>query len=173
MKNLKFITRTALLLALTVMFQMLRPLISLPPLGSNFIIGSLVNASLAVSSVVVGIWGGIIISIAAPIIAFLQQHINFIWLVPVVAGGNAVLVLLFGWLYKNHKVMAVVSSSVVKALVLYGLVMMSVRIFVVPGPAVAMLSLMFSWPQLVTAVIGGLLAITVLRALSKKYDFLG
>lgn len=42
---------------------MLRPLITLPGLGSTLVIGSLVNASLAVSSVVVGLWGGIIISI--------------------------------------------------------------------------------------------------------------
>ena len=65
------------MLAVTVVCQMLRPLITLPGLGSTMVIGSLVNTSLAVSSVVVGLWGGIIISIAAPIIAFMQQQPQF------------------------------------------------------------------------------------------------
>ncbi len=94
MNSIRFIARTALLLAVTVVCQMLRPLITLPGLGSTLVIGSLVNTSLAVSSVVVGLWGGTIISIAAPIIAFMQQHITFVWMIPIVAAGNAVMVIL-------------------------------------------------------------------------------
>ena len=114
MDNVRFMTRTALLLAVTVACQMLRPLITLPGLGSTLIIGSLVNASLAVSSVVVGIWGGIIISVAAPIIAFMQQHIAFIWLIPIVATGNLVLVILYGLWYRKNKWIAIGLSSVLK-----------------------------------------------------------
>ena len=165
MGSIKFITRTALLLALTVMFQMLRPLMSLPPLASNFVIGSLVNASLAISSVVVGIWGGIIISIVAPIIAFLQQHIKFVWMVPIIAGGNAVLVLVYGWWYRKNKWAGIALAALLKFVVLFALVKMAIITFVVPPAAAAMLSLMFSWPQIVTAAIGGFLALPVLKSL--------
>jgi hypothetical protein len=59
---------------------------------------------LPVSSVVVGMWGGIIISIIAPIIAFMQQHIAFVWMVPIVAAGNLVLVvILYGGFYQKNK----------------------------------------------------------------------
>lgn len=166
MNNIKFITRTALLLALTVVFQMLRPLISLPALGSTFIIGSLVNASLAASSVVVGVWGGIIISIMAPIIAFLQQHIKFVWLIPIVAVGNMVLVLLYGWWYRKNKWTAIGLSSFLKATALYLMIKIAINVLIVPEPAAKMMSLMFSWPQFVTAVIGGFLASFVLKILS-------
>lgn len=163
MNSVKFITRTALLLALTVVFQMLRPLISLPALGSTFIIGSLVNTSLAISSVVVGVWGGLIISILAPIIAFLQQHIKFVWLIPIVAGGNMVMVLVYGWWYRKNKWTAIGFSAFLKAAALYLMIKVAVSVVMVPAPAAKMLSLMFSWPQFVTAVIGGSLASIVLK----------
>ncbi len=41
MNSIRFITRTALMLAVTVVCQMLRPLITLPGLGSTLVIGSL------------------------------------------------------------------------------------------------------------------------------------
>ena len=166
MNNIKFITRTALLLAVTVVCQMLRPLITLPGLGSTFIIGSLVNASLAVSSVVVGLWGGIMISVIAPIIAFIQQHIAFVWMIPIVAAGNLVLVILYGGFYKKNKWTAIGLSSFIKAVVLYLLVKTATSIVMIPEPAAKTMSLMFSWPQFVTAAAGGLLASIVLKILT-------
>jgi hypothetical protein len=167
MINIRFITRTALLLAVTVVCQMLRPLITLPGLGSTFVIGSLVNASLAVSSAVVGIWGGIVISVVAPIIAFMQNHIQFVWLIPIVAAGNIILVVLFGWYYKKNRWMAMGLSSALKALGLYMMVKVTVGVLMIPEGPAKMISLMFSWPQFVTAAIGGALASLILRALPK------
>jgi hypothetical protein len=166
MNSIRFITRTALMLAVTVVCQMLRPLITLPGLGSTLVIGSLVNTSLAVSSVVVGLWGGIIISIAAPIIAFMQQHIAFVWMIPIVAAGNAVLVILYGGFYKKNKWVAIGLSSLVKAVVLYFLVKTAIGIVMVPEPAAKTMSLMFSWPQFITAAAGGILASLILRILA-------
>jgi len=163
MKGMKFLTRTALILALTVAFQMIRPLLSLPPLMSNYIVGSLVNASLAVASVLVGAWSGIVISIFAPVIALMQQHIVFPWLVPIIAGGNIVFVLIYGWWYRKNKGVGILLASVLKFSFLYFLVSTAVRILVVPEPAASTLSLMFGWPQLVTAVAGGLAALPVIK----------
>lgn len=166
MNNIRFVTRTALLLAVTVVCQMLRPLITLSGLGSTLVIGSLVNTSLAVSSVVVGLWGGIIISIAAPIIAFMQQHIAFVWMIPIVAAGNAVLVILYGGFYKKNKWVAIGLSSLVKAVVLYFLVKAAIGVVMVPEPAAKTMSLMFSWPQFITAAAGGILASLILKILA-------
>jgi len=171
MNSIKFITRTALLLAVTVVFQMLRPLIPLQGVGSNLVVGSLVNTSLAASSVVVGLWGGIIISIVAPIIAFLQQHIAFVWMIPIVAAGNIVMVVLYGLFFKKNKWIAIGLSSVIKAAVLYLLVKAAINIVAVPEQAAKTLSLMFSWPQLVTAVIGGILASLVLKVLKETGEY--
>lgn len=171
MNNIKFLTRTALLLAVTVVCQMLRPFITLPGLGSTLVIGSLVNASLAVSSVVVGLWGGIIISIIAPIIAFMQQHIAFVWMVPIVAAGNLVLVVIYSRFYQKNKWMAIGLSSLIKAVALYLLVKAAINIVMAPEQAAKTLSLMFSWPQFITAVVGGVLASFVLKILSRAGEY--
>ena len=165
MDNVRFMTRTALLLAVTVACQMLRPLITLPGLGSTLIIGSLVNASLAVSSVVVGIWGGIIISVAAPIIAFMQQHIAFIWLIPIVATGN--------W-FCNSVWFMVPQKQMDRDRAFIGIENIGslpvgeggYRYGSSAAPAAAVMSMTFSWPQLVTAAIGGFLASLVLKVLA-------
>ncbi len=166
MNNIKFVTRTALLLAVTVVCQMLRPLIALPGLGSTLIIGSLVNASLAVSSVVVGVWGGIIISIIAPIIAFMQQHIAFVWLIPIVSVGNLILVIIYGRWYAKSKWTAIGLSSFLKAVALYLMIKVFINALIVPVPAAKMMSMMFSWPQFITAVAGGFLASLILKVLT-------
>lgn len=163
MKGMRFLTRTALVLALTAGFQYLRLIISLPPLASNLIIGSLVNASLAAASILVGAWSGIIVSVIAPVIALLQQHIAFPWLVPIIAGGNVVYVLLFTWWYQRNKGTAVGLASLAKFLVLYLLVSLAVDVLVVPQPAAGALSLMFGWPQLITAAAGGAAALPVIK----------
>ncbi len=168
MKGTKFLTRTALLAALTVAFQWARTLISIPPLASNFVIGSLVNACLAAASVLVGAWSGIIISILAPVMALLQQHVVFPWLVPIIAGGNIIFVLMYNWWYRRNKCIAIVLASVSKFILLFLLVGAAVRVLVVPQPAAGAISLMFGWPQLVTAVAGGLIALIVIERLGEE-----
>ncbi|MGI6704343.1 MAG: ECF transporter S component [Clostridia bacterium] len=163
MRGMKFLTRTALILALTVGFQSLRPYISLPPPMSNYIIGSLVNASLAAASVLVGAWSGLLVSILAPVVALMQQHIVFPWLVPIIAGGNALYVLILAWWYRRNKPLAIVLASAAKFLFLYYLVMAAVNILVVPQPAAGALSLMFGWSQLITAMAGGFVALPVIK----------
>lgn len=69
-----YITRTAVLLALTLVFQMLRIVIQ-PIVGPGhvFIVGSLVNLALIVAAGRIGLTAGIIISIATPIVAFFRD----------------------------------------------------------------------------------------------------
>ena len=66
--NLKFFTRTAILLALTLAFQMLK----LP----QPMTGPAVNAMLFISTAAVGIWGGVIIGALTPWIAFINGILN-------------------------------------------------------------------------------------------------
>jgi len=55
--KLKYLTRTAMLLALTVIFQFIGRFIPLGP-NSNFIVGPLVNACLIISAGLVGLFSG-------------------------------------------------------------------------------------------------------------------
>lgn len=168
----KFITRTAILLALTVLFQSLRSIIPMPPQVAQYVVGSLVNLSLIVAAVLVGIKGGLVISIAAPIIAYFQGQLPQImpFMIVAVALGNAAIVVMVGLLYNKNKYVALISGAVLKFITLYIVVIKIVLPLIypnVPQQAKALLSVNFSWPQLVTASIGALLSLAVIPMVSK------
>lgn len=170
----RFITRTAVLLALTVLFQSLRSIIPMPAQVSQYVVGSLVNLSLIIAAVVVGIKGGLIISVAAPIIAYFQGQLPQImpFMIVAVALGNAVIVIMVGLFYNKNKYVALISGAVLKFITLYIAVIKIVLPFIypnVPDQAKALLSVNFSWPQLVTASIGGLLALIVIPMVDRAF----
>lgn len=179
-KNLQLVVRTALLLAITLVFQQLRLLIgnSLP---STIIIGSLVNLALVVAAGMVGWIGGSVIAILSPVVAFLEGHLPLPVLIPFVAVGNIVIIVVFEIieLRKNTSPRlwgGVIAASFAKFLVLLALVVGLFAGVMLPGmglPAqkvsalTTALSLSFSWPQLVTALVGGAAAIPVIRGVRR------
>jgi hypothetical protein len=170
-QSVKFITRTAILLALTVLFQSLRVLMPFMPANiSQYVIGSLVNLCLIVAAVMVGIKGGLIIAIAAPIIAFLQGFTPSPVLIVPIALGNVVLVAVVYFLYARNSIIAFALGAVLKFITLYiSVVKIALPLFLPKAPEKmqALLSVQFSWPQLITASIGGILALGVLAVLNK------
>ena len=169
-KTNNFLTRTAVLLALTVLFQSLRSIIPMPANVSQYVVGSLVNLSLIVAAVIVGVKGGLIISIAAPFIAFFQGFQQNLVMVPMIALGNIAIVVVVALLYNKNKILALASGAILKFVVLYlAVVKITVPLFLADktDKMKAAISLSFSWPQLVTAAIGGLLALVVIPLVKK------
>lgn len=168
-----FVTRTAILLALTLVFQYLGRFVPLGP-NSNFIVGPLVNACLLISGATVGLGGAAIISVIAPLFAALTNTsatAPFVLLFsPFIAVGNFVFVLFF-YLFRGKGKIAAISGTafgaVVKFLILYGGVTFMLGIKIMPAPAATALTFMFSWPQLVTAAIGAVIAFAVIGALQR------
>ena len=116
-RTVKWITRTAILLALTVVFQSLRVLLPIIPVNiSQYIIGSLVNLCLIVAAVVVGIKSGLVIAVVAPIIALVQGFTPFPVLAVPIALGNLVLVIAAALLYKRNTLLAFAAGAVHSAL---------------------------------------------------------
>lgn len=183
-ENLKLVTRTALLLAVTLLFQELRRI--MPGSGtlvSTLIIGSLVNLGLLVAAGIVGWRGSVPISVATPVVAFLQGHLAIAALIPLVAAGNILLVLVFEWICRKSNCgraggwIALGSAAALKTLFLWAAIARIYARLILPGlegypPAQAekigqALSLNFSWPQLVTAIVGGLIALIVIPAVRR------
>lgn len=170
--TIRWITRTAILLALTVLFQSLRVLIPVMPADvSQYVVGSLVNLCLILAAVTVGIKGGMVIAVVAPVIAFIQGFTTIPVLVVPIALGNLVLVVTIALLYKRNALPAFAAGAVLKFLALYLGVVKIVLPFFLPADAPeqvrAALSVQFSWPQLVTASIGSIIAAVVLPVLKK------
>lgn len=171
-RRVQFVTRTALFLALLVVFQFLSK-----PLG-QFVTGSLVNLTLIIAVSVGGLASGSIVALVSPFLAFLLGiGPAFIQVIPAVALGNFVLVLVYGllckWSFKSQWIYwssSVIAGAILKCAALYvGVVLVALPL--VPGlneKQAAMLSAMFSWPQLVTALVGGVIAALVVPVF-KKY----
>lgn len=165
MSDSRIITRTALLLAVTLIFQSLRFFIPLPPFLSSFIIGSLVNTSLLVAAEKAGLWPALMIASIAPVVAYFQQMLPLpIFIIPV-AFGNAAYIVLFSVCLARSRVAGVAVAAVGKAGLLYAAFAWLFTFVAIPPKLAAGIMLTMSWPQLVTGVMGGLLSYLTVRRL--------
>ncbi len=180
-KKILWITQTAVMLALLVSVQYVTSFIPKPV--QQFVTGSCVNAILAVTVLMVGIWSGAVVAVVSPFMAFLFNiGPKFIQLLPGIALGNLVFVLMLQFIAdpraKNlgRQAAALVLAALAKFAALYFvivklLVPMLVSSGKMPAAVSAVMSAQFSWPQLVTALIGGAVALAIFpllrRALKK------
>jgi len=159
------LTRTALLLALTLVFQSLRFIIPIPVFLSTFLIGSLVNACLLVAVETVGLRPTLLIVFVAPIVAYFQQLLPLpIFIIPV-ALGNALYIGVFyvGKRWNLWLRLGIAASS--KAVFMYVAFSWLLTLIAIPVKIATGLMLVMSWPQLVTGVIGGILASIIKKRL--------
>lgn len=175
-KKIRWITETAVMLALLIALQALTK-----PLG-QLVTGSCVNAVLAVAALVGGLSCGITIALISPVMAYLLNIAPQILTVPVIMVGNTVFVLLLSLLAgKNSKqilpqVVAWLLAAISKFSVLYVLVKWGICGLLAPSlleagllkePMLKALPITFGLPQLFTALIGGAAALLIIPVLRK------
>ena len=175
-KKIRWITETAIMLALLVTLQALTK-----PAG-QLVTGSCVNTVLAVAALVGGLGSGLTIALISPVLAFLLGIAPQILTVPAIMAGNAVFVVLLSLLAdksgKNivKQIIAWICAAVAKFAVLYGIVVglicgvLSENLLAsgaLKAPMLKALPATFSWPQLITALIGGAVALLIVPVLRK------
>ncbi|MEN6413224.1 MAG: hypothetical protein ABFC84_10790 [Veillonellales bacterium] len=167
----KRLARTALLLALTLLFQSLRLLLPLPVFATTFIIGSLVNACLLVAVETTGLRGALLISLLAPCVAYFQQLLPLPVFILPVAIGNILYSRLF-WLGGKWKSWQSVSLAALgKTLFLYVSFVWLLSFIAIPPKIAAGILFVMSWPQLVTTLAGGFLATIVSRRVKRLTSY--
>lgn len=159
------LTRTALLLALTLLFQSLRLFIPLPAVATTFIIGSLVNACLLLAAYFVGPGPAFMIAVLAPAVAYFQQMLFVPVLIIPVALGNIIYISLFLFLSKKNNAVGVVLAALSKAVFVFGACTWLVGWLLLPEKIAAGLLFVMSWPQAVTGIAGGWIAHSVWKRL--------
>ena len=185
-RKIRWITETAAMLALLICLQWVGSLVP-AQLAKQLITGSFVNCVLAVTVLLVGCSSGVTVAVISPVCAFLLGIApNFITVLPIML-GNVCYVLLLQLLMKGkgssllRQTAALVTAAAVKFAVLYVLVVKVIcgvassallgkklgDVVVLAPPMLKMLPTMFAWPQLVTALIGGTLALLILPVLKK------
>lgn len=183
-KKTMWITRTGVLLALLLALQWAT--LGTKAFAGQYITGSLVNCVLAVSALTAGLSSGLVIALLSPIFAYLLGIAPQLVVVPAIMAGNCALVLVLWAVGRGdapmwRKAVAVVLAAVCKFVVLYLLVVQVIcgvgasfllgqSFFGAPvllQPMIQALPLTFSWPQLITALIGGTLGVLVSRILDR------
>lgn len=157
----RLFTRAALLLALTILFQSLRLIIPLPALFSTFLIGSLVNACLLITAETVGLRPALAIAVTAPIIAWFQQLLPLPVFIFPVAIANVIYVTIFFMIYRNQRWLSLSAAAVAKTLFLYIAFDWLLGFIALPPKISAGVLFVMSWPQLVTGLLGGMIAFYV------------
>lgn len=180
-KKLRWITETAVMLALLLAFQWVGGTIQ-GQITKQIVTGSLVNCVLAVAVLYVGYSSGVTIALISPIFAFfLAINQNPLAIFPIMVGNVCFVVLLRLISGKTGKplwrsAVAWLTAAAVKFGVMYVLAVWIIRDLLGDFLTTAgmmtpqwnkQLGAAFNYPQLVAALIGGALALAILPALRK------
>ena len=166
-RKTRWITETGIMLALLVILQ------AVTKSAGQLVTGSCVNAVLAVSVLVAGLPSGLTVALVSPFVAFLFGiGPQLLPIVPAIALGNAVYVLVLGTLGGGktviRKALAWLCAAVAKFAVLH-LVVVRILCSVLPlkQPQIDNFSVMFTWPQLTTALVGGAVALLIVPVIHR------
>jgi len=159
----KKLVQTGAMLALALVFQ----------IGfasfSQVVVGPLVNMVLFVTAAIVSPLSAVMVGVVTPLIAFLIGMPLLFPVVPVIAVGNCILVVIFSYFYhqmnfKYSPILGILSAAFLKFIFLATSIRLIVPLFVpqVPGPLIIALS----FNQFITATIGGILALALIKPLN-------
>lgn len=175
-KKIRWITETAIMLALLVTLQ------ALTKAFGQIVTGSCVNAVLAVTVLVAGLSSGITVAVISPVLAFLLGIAPQVVTVPAIMVGNTVFVVLLHFIAGpkaaalGQRIAAWFIAAAAKFATLYILVVkiicgLAAAPLLAAGtlkePMLKALPTMFAWPQLITALIGGGVALLIVPVLRK------
>ena len=168
-RRARYLTETAVMTALLIVLQA-----ATKPAG-QYVTGTCVNAVLAVSALAVGLWSGIAVALLSPVFAFLLGiGPQLPPVVPAIMAGNLIFVLLLGLLAGEkdlplwRRAAAWLLAAAAKFGALYLLVVrLLCTVLPLKEPQIAAFTAMFSYPQLVTALAGGAIALVLVPLLRR------
>lgn len=172
-QQVSWLTRSAIIIALLVVIQLLTA-----GFGNTLITGSLVNLILIVAVMLAGPKVGLTAAFLSPIFAKIIG-IGPLWpLVPFIAIGNSLFILVWylldrkapsTWSTLIKEVVSAIVAAMVKSVFLYLTIVKFVVpvLLALPAAKANLISAMFSFPQFITGIIGGGLAVVILPILRK------
>jgi len=143
--------------------------ITTPLIKQQLLSGSIVNAVLFISVALFGIQNAILVGLIPSLVALSSGLLPAVLapMIPFIIAGNTILVLVFGYLRKKNYWLGMVSAGFFKFIFL--LVTSSIVFDLITKKEIASkVALMMSWPQLFTAILGGLIAYFVLKITKKN-----
>lgn len=184
-KKLRWITETAVMLALLICLQWVGSFVP-NQLLKQLVTGTCVNCVLAVTVLYAGMGSGVTLALISPVCAYLLGIApNLITVLPIMLGNCCYVILLRIIVGQGRpfwrQPVGLAAAAAVKFSVLYVLVVKVICGIASPAllgqklgntvllaePMLKMLPTMFAWPQLVTALAGGIIALCITPTLRK------
>ncbi len=166
MKSTNELVKVSLMLAIALVFQ-----IFFRQFG-QMVVGVLINLALLMTVMTTSKVGASMVGVMTPLVAFMLGIMKFIQLVPLIAIGNVVYIIVFGIIYsKKNKIwtngIGVIVAGIAKFTLLFFGARLILPIFMeqVPPP----IYVTFGVIQLYTAVLGGLLALALAIVIPNRY----
>lgn len=136
---------------------------------NQFITGPIVNATLFLGAAILGSGPAILIGLVPSVVALSSGLLPapLAPMVPFIMISNAILIIVFFYVKKIHFGAGAVVSSLTKYAFLYGTSILMVKLIIKPEIAAKAAATMMAWPQLVTALVGAIIAFGILRIFKK------
>jgi hypothetical protein len=147
--------------------------IAAPLFGQQLVTGTIVNATLFAAAILLGTQAGISVGLIPSLVALYAGTLPPVLspMIPFIMVGNTILILTFGFLKNKNYWLAVALASLFKFVFIFGASSIMFDLFI-KKQLVGPVALMMGWPQLVTALLGGLLASLVLGFIKPKNEIL-
>ena len=159
---LRTLARGSVLLTMAIVAQEIRLFLPLPPLLSIIVIGTMLNAIMVIAVRYASLTSAIIISAILPLFAFMQGHVIIPLMIPVIFLGNFVLVLVCDKFWGKG---IIILAPVLKTVTLYMLSRVLLSMLGLQDKLVDAILLGMGWPQLITAILGIILAMQLEKRL--------
>ena len=159
---LKILARGSVLLTMAIVAQEIRLFLPLPPLLSIIVIGTMLNAIMVIAVRYANLTAAVIISAVLPLFAFMQGHVIIPLMIPVIFLGNFVLVLVCSKFWGKG---IIIIAPVLKTFTLYSLSRILLGMLGLQNKVVDAILLSMGWPQLITAILGIILAMQLEKRL--------
>ena len=159
---LKTLARGSVLLTMAIVAQEIRLFLPLPPLLSIIVIGTMLNAIMVIAVRYANLTAAVIISAVLPLFAFMQGHVIIPLMIPVIFLGNFVLVLVCSKFWGKG---IIIIAPVLKTFTLYSLSRILLGMLGLQNKVVDAILLSMGWPQLITAILGIILAMQLEKRL--------
>ena len=139
-----------------------------PLFHNQLITGPIVNATLFISVILLGAQAAILVGLTPSLIALSIGVLSpaLAPMVPFIMLGNIILILAFNYLRNRNYWLGIISASILKFLFLFSTSSIVINSLLKKEIA-QKVAMMMSWPQLLTALAGGLIAYLFLKGLKK------
>lgn len=139
-----------------------------PLIGQQAVTGSIVNAVLFISTALLGVQAGILIGLIPGAVSLMTGLLPLALapMVPFIAVSNAILVVVFSKFKEKNYWLGMISASALKFLFLFTVSSTAINLIFKKEIAYKV-AVMMSWPQLFTALAGGLISYLILKTWKK------